>query len=70
MKVYGEDQNQFFTNAGFALFELITEINKIKVKIYLPLTMEEIELEGLMVGRFEGSNVSQGRRGVRTEGWE
>jgi SHS2 domain-containing protein len=49
IEVYGEDQNQLFSNAGFALFDLITEADKIEVKTSLDLTVEEMNLEDLMV---------------------
>ena len=49
IEVYGEDRNQLFINAGFTLFELITDIRKIEVKTSLPLTVEGINQEDLMV---------------------
>ena len=49
IEVYGEDQNQLFSNAGFALFDLIAGADIIEVKISLDLTVEEMNLEDLMV---------------------
>ena len=49
IEVYGEDQNQLFSNAGFALFDLIAEADTIEVKTSLDLTVEEMNLEDLMV---------------------
>jgi len=49
IEVYGEDQKQLFVNAGLALFDLITDINKVEVKTSLSLTAEGIDLEDLMV---------------------
>ena len=47
-----------------SLFELTTAISKIKVKTFIPLTMEKIERGGLMVRRFEGITLSQVVRGA------
>jgi SHS2 domain-containing protein len=49
IEVYGEDQKQLFVNAGLALFDLITDIDKVEVKTSLSLTAEGINLEDLMV---------------------
>ena len=49
IEVYGEDQKQLFVNAGLALFDLITDIDKVEEKTSLSLTAEGINLEDLMV---------------------
>jgi len=49
IEVYGEDQKHLFVNAGLALFDLITDIDKVETKTSLPLTAEGINLEDLMV---------------------
>ena len=49
IEVYGEDQNQLFINAGFSLFDLLTEADTIEEKISLDLTVEGMNLEDLMV---------------------
>ncbi len=49
IEVYGEDQKRLFVNAGFALFDLITDMDKVEVKTSLPLTAEGIDSEDLMV---------------------
>ena len=49
IEVYGEDQKQLFVNAGLALFDLITDIDKVEAKTSLPLTAEGIDPEDLMV---------------------
>ena len=49
IEVCGENIKQLFINAGFALFDLITDMNKVEVKTSLPLTIEGMNLEDLMV---------------------
>ncbi len=49
IEVYGEDQKQLFVNAGLALFDLITDMDKVEVKTSLPLMAEGMDLEDLMV---------------------
>lgn len=49
IEVYGEDQKQLFENAGFALFDLITDMHKVDAKTSLPLAVEGMNLEDLMV---------------------
>jgi len=49
VEVYGEDQKHLFSNAGFALFDLISGADAIEVKTSLDLTVEEMNLDDLMV---------------------
>ena len=49
IEVYGEDQKRLFVNAGFALFDLITDMDKVEAKTSLPLTAEGMDPEDLMV---------------------
>ncbi len=49
IEVYGQDQRSLFINAGHALFELITDLVKVEAKDSLPLTVEALDLEDLMV---------------------
>jgi SHS2 domain-containing protein len=49
IEIYGEDPHQLFINAGHALFDLITDINKIKATSSLPVTVEGTDQEDLMV---------------------
>lgn len=49
IEVYGEDQKHLFLNAGFALFDLITDMDKVEVKTSLPLVAEGMNPEDLMV---------------------
>lgn len=49
IEVYGEDQKQLFVNAGFSLFDLITDMHKVEAKTSLPLSVEGMNLEDLMV---------------------
>ena len=50
IEVCGEDIKQLFINAGFALFDLITDMDKVEAKTSLALTVEGMNLEDLMVG--------------------
>ena len=49
IEVYGEDQRELFINAGRALFDLITDLDKVEVKTALSFTIEAIDREDLMV---------------------
>lgn len=49
IEVYGEDQKQLFVNAGFSLFDLITDIHKVEAKTSLLLSVEGMDQEDLMV---------------------
>ena len=45
IEVYGKDQRALFINAGYALFDLITDLDKIEVKTSLSLTLEAVDRE-------------------------
>jgi len=49
IEVYGEDQRDLFINAGRALFDLITDLDKVEMKTALSFTVEAIDREDLMV---------------------
>ena len=49
IEVYAKDQKQLFVNAGFSLFDLITDMHKVEAKTSLPLSVEGMNLEDLMV---------------------
>ena len=49
IEVYGEDPRELFINAGRALFDLITDLDKIELKTSLSFTVEGIDREDLMV---------------------
>ena len=49
IEVYGEDQRELFINAGNALFDLITDLDKVEVKTSLSFTLEAVDREDLMV---------------------
>ena len=49
IEIYGEDLHQLFSNAGYALFDLITDIHKIEATTSLSVTIEATDQEDLMV---------------------
>lgn len=49
IEVYGKDQRELFVNAGRALFDLITNLDNIEVKTTLPLNLEAVDREDLLV---------------------
>ena len=49
VEVYGRDRSQLFSNAGVALFDLISGINAIEARSALPVTVEGSDCEDLMV---------------------
>lgn len=49
IKVYGKDQRELFVNAGRALFDLITDLDKIETKTSLSLNLEAVDREDLLV---------------------
>ena len=49
IEVYGENKRQLFTNAGFSLFELITDSGKIEVTTSLTVSVEAINTGDLLV---------------------
>lgn len=49
IKVFGRTQAELFANSAFALFDLITDIEKIEVRERLPLEVEGVNRDDLMV---------------------
>ena len=49
IEVYGEDLYQLFSNAGYALFDLITDIDTIDATASLSVTTDGTDREDLMV---------------------
>ena len=49
IEVYGKDQRELFVNAGRALFDLITDLDKIEAKTSLSLNLEAVDREDLLV---------------------
>jgi SHS2 domain-containing protein len=49
IEVYGKDQRELFENAGRALFDLITDLDNIEKKTALPLNIEAVDSEDLLV---------------------
>lgn len=49
IEVYGEGLQELFSNAGFALFDIMTDISKVKETTKKVITVEGNDLEQLMV---------------------
>jgi SHS2 domain-containing protein len=49
VKVSGSSQTELFANAAFALFDVMTDIEKIETKERLPLEVEGLNMDDLMV---------------------
>jgi SHS2 domain-containing protein len=49
IEVYGKDHRELFVNAGRALFDLITDLNKIEAHTSLSLNLKAIDREDLLV---------------------
>lgn len=49
IKVSGKTQAELFANSAFALFDLMTEIEKVEVRDHLPLEVEGVDRDDLMV---------------------
>jgi len=49
VKVFGSSQNELFTNSAWALFDVITDTEKIELKERLPLEVEGTYRDDLMV---------------------
>lgn len=49
IEVYGKDQRELFVNAARALFDLITDLDKIEAKTSLSLNIEAVDREDLLV---------------------
>jgi len=49
IKVFGKTQAELFANSAFALFDLMTDIQKVEVRERLPLEVEGADRDDLMV---------------------
>lgn len=49
VKVFGKSQAELFANSAFALFDLMTDLEKIEVQEHLPLEVEGVDRDDLMV---------------------
>ena len=49
IKVFGTSQAELFANSAFALFDLLTDIEKVEVREHLPLVVEGVDRDDLMV---------------------
>ncbi|MGR3309644.1 MAG: archease [Candidatus Brocadiales bacterium] len=49
IEVYGEGLQELFSNAGFALFDIITDISRVKETTKRVITIEGSDLEQLIV---------------------
>ncbi len=49
IKVFGKSQEELFANSAFALFDLMTDVDKIKAQDRLPLEVEGVDRDDLMV---------------------
>ncbi len=49
IKVFGKTQAELFANSAFALFDLMTDVQKVEVREHLPLEVEGVDRDDLMV---------------------
>jgi len=49
VKVYGRTQEELFSNSGFALFDVMTDVDRVEVKDGLPLEVEGADRDELIV---------------------
>jgi SHS2 domain-containing protein len=49
VKVVGNSQADLFANSAFALFDVMTDVEKIELKEHLPLEVEGVDRDDLMV---------------------
>lgn len=49
VKVIGNSQADLFANSAFALFDVMTDVEKIEIKEHLPLEVEGVDRDDLMV---------------------
>lgn len=49
VKVVGNSQADLFANSAFALFDVMTDVEKIEIKEHLPLEVEGVDRDDLMV---------------------
>lgn len=49
IKVFGKSQEELFGNSAYALFDLMTDIDNVQVQERLPLEVEGVDRDDLMV---------------------
>lgn len=49
VKVFGKSQEELFSNSAFALFDLMTDVEKVRIEERLPLEVEGVDRDDLMV---------------------
>jgi SHS2 domain-containing protein len=49
VKIFGASQAELFANSGFALFDIMTQIDKVEVKEHMTLEVEGADRDDLMV---------------------
>ena len=49
VEIFGRDEKELFTNAGYALFDLITDPGGIRDRSHLTISIEGLDWEDLMV---------------------
>lgn len=49
IKVFGKSQQELFANSAFALFDLMTDVEKIHIEEHLSLEAEGVDRDDLMV---------------------
>jgi SHS2 domain-containing protein len=49
IKVFGKSQEELFSNSAYALFDLMTDVEKVQVQERLPLEVEGVDRDDLMV---------------------
>jgi SHS2 domain-containing protein len=49
VKIFGNSQAELFANSGFALFDLMTQIENVEVKEHMTLEVEGADRDDLMV---------------------
>ena len=49
VKVFGKSQAELFSNSAFALFDVMTDVEKVEIREKLPLEVEGLDRDDLMV---------------------
>jgi len=49
VKIFGTSQAELFANSAFALFDLMTDVDKVELRDHLPLEVEGVDRDDLMV---------------------
>jgi SHS2 domain-containing protein len=49
VKIFGSSQAELFANSGFALFDIMTQIDKVEIKEHMTLEVEGGDRDDLMV---------------------